>query len=300
VSDSASTSSAVQRRPVTRVTGRSRERVEDAVAVERALEIRVDGRALAVTLRTPGHDAELASGFLAGEGLLRGRADLAGVTLSAARCADEPDLADVTLAPGVPFDWTRFERHFAATSACGLCGRAHLDALRAGLTPVAGAGRPTALPLERLHDLPARVRALQAGFAETGGLHAAVLCDAALEPLVLREDVGRHNAVDKLCGWLLAQGRYGTGGAPLAENPNSAGGPLAEDRHGNGGALLWVSGRAGAEIVLKAARAGIPALAAVGAPTSLAIELAEAARMTLIGFVREGRMNVYAEAGAAR
>ncbi len=175
----------------------------------------------------------------------------------------------MALAPGVPFDWTRFERHFAATSACGLCGRAHIDALRSGLTRMA----PRApLTLERVLDLPARVRASQEVFAETGGLHAAVLCDPDLEPLVLREDVGRHNAVDKVCGWRLEQG-------------------LGSDAIG----LLWVSGRAGAEIVLKAARAGFPALAAVGAPSSLAIELAEAAGMTLIGFLREGRMNIYVE-----
>jgi FdhD protein len=126
------------------------------------------------------------------------------------------------------------------------------------------------LDLDRVLELPARVRSSQEVFAETGGLHAAVLCDPQVNPLVLREDVGRHNAVDKVCGWRLEQG-------------------LAPDAIG----LLWVSGRAGAEIVLKAARAGIPALASVGAPSSLAIELAEAAGMTLMGFVREGRMNVY-------
>jgi FdhD protein len=259
--------SGVVRRPVTRVAGRSRSVIEDAIAVERALEIRVDGRALVVTLRTPGHDRELAIGFLAGEGLVRSAADVADVRVVAADCSDQPDLAEVTLAPDVPFDWTRFERHFAATSACGLCGRAHLDSLRAGLTRVTS-GAP--LDLERVLDLPARVRASQAVFAETGGLHAAVLCDPGLEPLVLREDVGRHNAVDKVCGWRLEQG-------------------VPPERIG----LLWVSGRAGAEIVLKAARAGFPALAAVGAPSSLAIELAEVAGMTLMGFLREGRLNLY-------
>ena len=258
----------VEWRPVTRVTGRARERVDDAVAVERALEVRVGGRALAVTLRTPGDDAELVLGFLASEGLAGGRDDVTAVELVAATCADEPDRAEVTLAPGVPLDWSRLERHFAASSACGLCGRAHLEALRAGLTPAAP-GSP--FPPEALLTVAARARGAQAGFAETGGLHAAVLCDPALEPLVLREDVGRHNAVDKVCGWMVREGRYPARGG-----------------------LLWVSGRAGAEIVLKAARARVPTLAAVGAPTSLAIELATAAGMTLIGFLREGRMNVYA------
>jgi FdhD protein len=257
----------VVRRPVTRVTGRSRDTRDDALAVERALEMRVDGRSLAVTLRTPGHDRELAFGFLAGEGVIADAADVRDMRPEAASCDTAPDLLEMTLAPGKVLDWSKLERHFASTAACGLCGRAHLDALRAGLVPVA-AGPPIAV--DALLALPARVRADQAAFAETGGLHAAVWCDAALEPRVLREDVGRHNAVDKVCGWLLEQGRR-----PAGEG------------------LLWVSGRAGAELVLQAARAGIPAMAAVGAPSSLAVELAEAAGMTLVGFLREGRMNVY-------
>jgi FdhD protein len=257
----------IVRRPVTRVTGRSRETLEDALAVERALELRVDGRPLAVTLRTPGHDRELALGFMAAEGVIRTRADVTTLRETPADCSDAPDELDVTLAPGTVVDWTKLERHFAATAACGLCGRAHLDALRAGLVPMAPGPR---IAVGALLALPARVRGDQATFAATGGLHAAVWCDAALEPRVLREDVGRHNAVDKVCGWLLDQGRR-----PVGEG------------------LLWVSGRAGAELVLKAARAGIPAMAAVGAPSSLAVELAEAAGMTLVGFLREGRMNVY-------
>jgi FdhD protein len=264
-------SDSILRRPVTRVTGRSRETRDDALAVERALEIRIDGRALAVTLRTPGHDRELALGFMAGEGLLRGTADVVAVHEAPADCIDAPDVLDVKLAAGAVVDWTKLERHFTATAACGLCGRAHLDALRAGLVPVAP-GPP--IDVEALLALPARVRGEQATFEATGGLHAAVWCDGHLEPHVLREDVGRHNAVDKVCGWLLEQGRR-----PVGEG------------------LLWVSGRAGAELVLKAARAGIPAMAAVGAPSSLAVELAEAAGMTLVGFLREGRMNVYAGEG---
>ena len=258
----------IERRPVTRVIGRSRVREEDSVAVERALEIRLDGRALSVTLRTPGRDEELALGFLANEGLLQARADVAAMRATEAACADEPDQLEVTLSPGAIVDWTRLERNFATTSACGLCGRAHLEALRTGLTPVA-----VSAPLDpaRVLALPERVRAAQVTFEATGGLHAAVWCDASLEPQVLREDVGRHNAVDKVCGWLLERSRR-----PAGEG------------------LLWVSGRAGAELVLKAARSGIPALASVGAPSSLAVHLAEAAEMTLIGFLRDGRMNVYA------
>ncbi len=262
------TGHSVVRRPVTRITGRARERLDDALAVERALEMRVDGRALAVTLRTPGHDRELALGFMAGEGILAAATDVAAMQETAADCSDAPDVLDVKLAPGTVLEWSKLERHVTATAACGLCGRAHLDALRAGLVRMV-AGPP--ISAEALLGLSARVRAQQAAFTETGGLHAAVWCDAALEPRVLREDVGRHNAVDKVCGWLFEQGRR-----PVGEG------------------LLWVSGRAGAELVLKAARAGIPAMAAVGAPSSLAVELAEAAGMMLVGFLREGRMNVYA------
>ena len=256
---------------VLRIRDGARALEEDLVALERPLEIRVDGRPVSVTLCTPGHDEELATGFLAGEGLLRTRADLAGVTLAAASCADAPDVADVQLAPGVPFDWARFERHFAATAACGLCGRAHLDALRAGLVPQPPGA---AVSATALLELPGRLAEAQATFAATGGLHAAALCDDALAVEAVREDVGRHNAVDKIAGWLFAAGRY----------PAQAG-------------VLWVSGRAGAEIVLKAARARIPVLAAVGAPSTLAIALAEAAGMTLVGFLRERRMNVYCGEG---
>ena len=254
-------------RPITRIEGGRSERREDAVAVERALEIRVDGRTISVTLRTPGHDAELALGFLAGEGLIARRADVREIVEAGAACDDQPDAVDLALAPGVRMDWTRLERHFAATAACGLCGRAHLESLRAGLTPIPAGRRiePAALVA-----LPVALREAQRVFSATGGLHAAAWCDADLAPQALREDVGRHNAVDKVAGWMLEAGRY-----------------PAE------GGVLWVSGRAGAEIVLKAARARIPVLAAVGAPSSLAIDLARAAGMTLIGFLREGRMNVY-------
>ncbi len=265
---------AVVRRPVFRFSERGREAVEDAVAVEGVLEIRVGGSTLSVTLRTPGHDPELTLGFMAAEGVIHARHDVVGVAAGSAECADQPDTIEVTLAPTRVVDWTRLERRFAATAACGLCGRAHLESLRAGLEPL-----PAAPPLDAraLAALPERLRAAQAAFAATGGLHAAAWCDAELEPQVLREDVGRHNAVDKVAGWLLGQGRY-----PVERG------------------VLWVSGRAGAEIVLKAARARIPVLAAVGAPSSLAIELADAAAMTLIGFLREGRMNVYAGADRLR
>lgn len=257
----------VLRRPVTKVTGRSRVREDDALAVERALSIRVDGRELATTLRTPGSDPDLTMGFLASEGVISRAEDVASLTLATSRCDDEADTADVSLAAGVVLDWAKLERHFAATASCGLCGRVHLEALRAGLTPVSTVAEVSTTDLLALS---ARVGTAQRTFSATGGLHAAAWCDASLTPRVLREDIGRHNAVDKVCGWLLASG---LGPAP--------------------GGVLWVSGRAGAELVLKAARAGIPVMAAVGAPSSLAVALAEAAGMTLIGFLRDGRMNVY-------
>ena len=170
----------VQRRPVTRVTGRSRESFEDALAVERPLQIRVAGSDVAVTLRTPGHDRELVLGFLAAEQVIARAEDVLTLASRMSDCADAPDLAEVELAPGVTLDWTRLERHFAATAACGLCGRAHLDALRTGLARVAEG--PT-LDVEALLALPARVRTDQAAFEATGGLHAAVWCDASLAPL---------------------------------------------------------------------------------------------------------------------
>ena len=261
-------------RPVTRLASGTFEKTDDAVAVERALEIRVDRRPLAVTLCTPGHDAELALGFLAGEGVIARRDEVASLSLAPASCADQPDAIEVALAPGVKLDWARLERHFAASSACGLCGRAHLEALRAGLTPLPVGPAFDAAALGRL---PAKLRQAQVTFAATGGLHAAAWCDQDLVPAVLREDVGRHNAVDKVAGWLLENGRYPAGSG-----------------------VLWVSGRAGAEIVLKAARARIPLLAAVGAPSTLAVDLAEAAAMTLVGFLREGRMNIYSGADRLR
>jgi FdhD protein len=260
----------VTSRSITRVTRGGREIADDAVVVERALEIRLAERSLSVTLRTPGDDEELVLGFLGGEGIIRRRADVVGMDARAADCSDEPDVLDVHLAPGIAIDWTKLERAFVSTSACGLCGRAHLETMRARLAPVASGLR---LDPKALLAWPATLEPHQRSFQLTGGIHAAALANDRLELEVLREDVGRHNAVDKVCGWLLERGRY----------------PL-------GGGVLWVSGRAGAEIVLKAARAGIAVVAAVGAPSSLAVELAEAARLCLVGFLRGERFNVYAGA----
>src|SRR2546422_1366584 len=177
------------RKPVTRLSGGAVERVEDEIAVERALEMRIDGRPLAVTLRTPGRDRELALGFLAGERLIRRPEDVRAARETPAACGDEPDLLELELAPGLSLDWSRLERHFAATAACGLCGRAHLDSLRAGLTPMAP-GRP--LDPGTLGLLTERLREAQVTFSATGGLHAPANCHPALSGAGPRGDCGRH------------------------------------------------------------------------------------------------------------
>lgn len=247
---------------------------EDVLAVEEPLEIRVGGRLLAVTMRTPGHDVDLAAGFLVSEAVIT-----LGEHFRAARyCAGATDeglntynILDVTLAPGVPPPDPSLERSFYTTSSCGLCGKASIDAVR---TQSAYDVRDDALRVdaELLTDFPRKLRAGQAVFEMTGGLHAAALFDGTSgEMLVLREDVGRHNAVDKVVGWALKEDRL----------------PLR-------GTVLMVSGRASFELTQKALMAGIPVLAAVSAPSSLAAELATEVGMTLVGFIRGNSMVIYA------
>lgn len=257
---------------------------DDVVATEEPLEIRlVDGipgarpTAIALTMRTPGDpdDVELALGFLHGEAVIRGLDDVAHATY----CLD-PDLTaeqrwnvvTVTLAPGrTAGDRARLERHFTTTSACGVCGKARLDQLALdGYQPLPPG---PVIPASTLYALPERLRAAQGLFADTGGLHAAGLFDAAGTLVAAREDVGRHNAVDKVVGWALQAGRL----------------PLA-------GHVLLVSGRASYEILQKALAAGIPIVCAVSAPSSLAVAVAERFGMTLVGFLRGERANAYAGA----
>jgi len=248
---------------------------EDVLAVEEPLEIRVGGRSLAVTMRTPGHDVDLAAGFLVSEAVIT-----RGEHFRAARyCAGATDeglntynILDVTLGPGVLPPDPSLERSFYTTSSCGLCGKASIDA-RAAPSPAYDV-RDDALRVdaEVLIDFPRKLRAGQAAFEMTGGLHAAALFDGASgEMLVLREDVGRHNAVDKVVGWALKEDRL----------------PLR-------GTVLMVSGRASFELTQKALMAGIPVLAAVSAPSSLAAELATEVGMTLVGFIRGSSMVIYA------
>jgi FdhD protein len=256
--------------------GRASVRRQDALAVEEPLEIRVGpagpGRRkpLAVTMRTPGDDLDLAIGFLLTEGLIRSADDVRTAQLCAgAETPNTYNVVDVVLAPGVPEPTTDPARNFYTTSSCGVCGKASIDSVRTR-SPYAVRHDPLRVPAKVLADLPDRLRAAQRAFDRTGGLHAAGLFSPDGELVVLREDVGRHNAVDKVVGWAVRERRL----------------PLA-------GHVLLVSGRASFELTQKAWMAGVPLLAAVSAPSTLAADLAEEAGMTLVGFLRGRTMNVY-------
>jgi len=246
----------------------------DFLAGEEPLGIRVDGSALTVTMRTPGDDLELAAGFLVGEAVVRSRADIAEIKLcDGTSCGhvghdDMGNIADVTLAAGITVA-PGARRSFLTTSACGVCGKTSIQDICA-VPHAALAGDPARFSPEMLATLPDRLRDAQRVFSRTGGLHAAGLFTAGGELIAAREDIGRHNAVDKVVGWALLAGRL----------------PLA-------GRVLLVSGRASFELVQKAVLAGIPLLAAVSAPSSLAVDLAEEAGLTLVGFLRGPSMNVY-------
>lgn len=234
----------------------------DSLAAEEPLEVRLSGKAFTITMRTPGHDIDLALGFLVGEGVIGHRDDVTTVrSLDAA--------VDVVLAPHVPPPDPSLERHVYTSSACGVCGSASLEAVDKVARFDTSADTVSVSP-QLVASLPDLLRARQTTFDATGGLHAAGLFDATGRLLAVREDVGRHNAVDKVVGWALREGLV----------------PLA-------GHVLQVSGRASFELVQKARLAGIPVLAAVSAPSSLAVELADDAGMTLIGFSRGGRFTAY-------
>jgi FdhD protein len=261
------------RRPVVRLRdGHVVRRWTDTLAGEEPLELRVGRRPLAVTMRTPGHDVELAHGFLLTEGVIGAAGDV-----RAARYCDSFDddgrntynVLDLELAGGVPPPDVGVERNFYTTSSCGVCGKASLDAVRQR-TRYSPADDPVLLTPEVLADLPDLLRRSQRVFERTGGLHAAGLFTSDGEALVVREDVGRHNAVDKVVGWAALN-----------------------DAVPARGRALMVSGRASFELVQKAVMAGIPLLGAVSAPSSLAVDLAEEAGLTLVGFLRGDSMNVY-------
>jgi FdhD protein len=252
------------RRPVTRLSPRGVVRRPDTLAVEEPLEIRVNGSALVVTMRTPGDDVDLAHGFLLAEGVIGAPSDV----VSARHCVDSDlNVLDVRLAPGVRLPTGR--RNFVATSACGVCGKESIDDVRTRSRFPLEAGRVASASL--LSALPDKLRAEQRVFDATGGLHAAGLFSFDGELLAVREDVGRHNAVDKVVGWGVREDRL-----PLSET------------------ILIVSGRASFELVQKAVMAAVPVLGAVSAPSSLAVDLAQETGLTLVGFLRGESMNVYA------
>jgi len=239
---------------------------QDAVAREEPLEIRVRGQSVAVTMRTPGHDRELAAGFLLSEGLIQNPNQI--VEIAPCQTSDIPEnTLNVFLAPDVEIDFQSLTRHVFASSSCGLCGKASIESVHQHFAPVDSNIKVSA---KVLAELPQKLHEAQETFAQTGGLHAAAIFDSTGRLLVLREDVGRHNAVDKVIG-------YG-----LLENK------LPFDSQ-----VLLVSGRASFEIMQKALAARIPIVCAISAPSSLAVDFARESKQTLVGFLRGSRMNVY-------
>jgi FdhD protein len=248
----------------------------ETLAVEEPLEIRVNGKPITVTMRTPGSDFELAQGFLLTEAVIAQRDDVQTVRYCRSAGADGANtynVLDVTLAPTVPApDDLKVTRNFYTTSSCGVCGKASLDAVRL-ISRYSPGDAPARVAAEALTAMPRRLRAAQKVFASTGGLHAAALFDVDGTMLVVREDIGRHNAVDKVIGWALESDRI----------------PLST-------VVLMVSGRASFELTQKAVMAGVPVLAAVSAPSSLAVDLAGQSGVTLVAFLRSNSMNVYTRA----
>ena len=240
----------------------------DTLAKEEPLEIRVRGRSVAVTMRTPGHDAELAAGFLLTEGMIHQRRDVVEVAhCRQGEAANFQNTLNVFLAPSVAVDFDKLTRHVFASSSCGLCGKASIEAVNQHFAPV---NSSITVAAQTLVQLPERLRAAQKTFAQTGGLHAAAIFDAKGKLVLVREDVGRHNAVDKVIGHGFLENK------------------LPFDHH-----ILLVSGRASFEILQKALAARIPMVAAVSAPSSLAVEFARESGQTLIGFLRGQTMNIY-------
>jgi FdhD protein len=244
---------------------------EDYLVGEEPLEILVNDVPLSVTMRTPGHDRELAAGFLYTEGLLRGSCSLASVEHAPDERQNGANRVRVTLAEGVEIDPETTRRNFFAASSCGICGKSSINSVR--VRTATRLNSKLVVDPQFLCSLPDRLRAEQAIFGRTGGLHAAALFSSGGELLVVREDVGRHNAVDKVVGWGLFQDRV----------------PFDD-------CILLVSGRGGFEIVQKAIVAGVPVLASVSAPSDLAVQLAREMDLTLVGFLRGERFNVYAGA----
>jgi len=260
------------RRPVRHVSAGTAERRPETLAVEEPLEIRVNGTAITVTMRTPGSDFELAQGFLLTEGVITRRDEVEAIRYCSGAGPDglnTYNVLDITLAASVPAPDTDVTRNFYTTSSCGVCGKASLDAVRLSSRYPVG-DHVLRIDARTLTALPGRLRSAQKVFATTGGLHAAGLFDVDGALLASREDIGRHNAVDKVIGWALENDRI----------------PLQD-------AVLLVSGRASFELTQKAVMAGVPMLAAVSAPSSLAVDLASESGLTLVAFLRGDSMNIY-------
>lgn len=256
------------KRPIQRMADGQCESVDDVLVVEDPLEIRVRGQGIAVTMRTPGHDYELAAGFLVTEGVINKFADVLAINhCTQGEAAETGNVVNVFLSPKVEVEMEKLTRHVFASSSCGLCGKASIDAVQQQFPPIANSNTVSA---ETVWSLPGKLEQAQDVFASTGALHAAALFDNDGKLLVLREDVGRHNAVDKVIGHAFLNQSI-----PLSHH------------------ILMVSGRSSFEILQKALAAGIPTVAGVSAPSSLAVDFAERNNQTLIGFLRENRMNVY-------
>ncbi len=259
-----------------RVVKEGRARVRpDTLATEEPMEIRlISGdakRTVAVTMRTPGADFELAAGFLYGEGIVSSPEDILKISYCVDPCLDaeqQYNIVNVELRGSREYDLKPLERHFYTTSACGVCGKASLEQLELRGCPAIPPGPEVAV--EAIYSLPEKLREAQGLFEATGGLHAAALFDAKGNLVALREDVGRHNATDKLVGWALLEGRL-----PLSDH------------------IVMVSGRSSFEILQKCLAAGVPVVCAISAPSSLAVDVARQFGMTLVGFLRGNRFNVY-------
>ena len=269
----------IRKYPLFRYRSGKGERVEDLLVVEEPMEIKLGFGAgaerrresLSITMRTPGHDFELALGFLYTEGLIASRKDVLNVRYAGEQLAEESqeNIVLVDLHPSVPVDWDSLSRHFYTSSSCGVCGKASIEMVQQVSYHLLPPEKP-ALPLDVLRELGNNLLDLQSVFRQTGGIHAAAIFEPDGTLQCLREDVGRHNALDKVIGSCFQKDKL-----PLKTR------------------LLWVSGRASFELVQKALMAGIPILCSVGAPSSLAVALAEEYGMTLIGFLRDGNFNVY-------
>ena len=243
------------------------DQLEDITAREEPLEIRVEGRSVAVVMRTPGHDVELTAGFLVTEGVVQKPRDVLEITQCPVTTDSKGNIVDVLLG-GAVVNWESLTRHVFSASSCGLCGKTSIDSVFQKFPAVVGDWK---VPAEVLWTLPDKLRHAQETFSKTGGLHASAIFDLDGNLVVLREDVGRHNALDKVLGYGLLNGL------------------LPFDQH-----ILLVSGRVSFEIIQKALAGGIALVAAISAPSSLSVEFAETANQTLVGFLRGGTMNVYA------